>query len=206
MAKQPDDKGAVGLDGFLSDDLAPAFWTPDLQIEESRWWPHVPFAFWLVAAIRPRSLVELGTGRGVSYSAFCEAAVRLRLDAQFCAIDTWLGDRETGDYGKEIYKNFRAFHDRRYSSFSKLVRGSFDEARGGFVRFVDRPVAYRRPAQLRGGARPFRDVANQALAPRRRSSARHPDSSVRISASRNSSPNSPTARRISNSSTATGSV
>ena len=62
MAKQPDDKNPVGLDGFLSDDLAPAFWTPDLPIEESRWWPHVPFAFWLVAATKPRSLVELGPG------------------------------------------------------------------------------------------------------------------------------------------------
>ncbi len=139
MAKQPDDKSPVGLDGFLSDDLAPAFWTPDLQIEESRWWPHVPFAFWLVAATKPRSLVELGTGRGVSYSAFCEAAARVGLDARFCAIDTWTGDRWTGDgetgfHDESVFANLRAFHDRRYAAFSTLIRSGFEQA---LPRFAD---------------------------------------------------------------------
>jgi hypothetical protein len=133
VAKRPDDMGSVGLGGFLSDDLAAAFWTPELQIEESRWWPHVPFAFWLVAATRPRSLVELGTGSGVSYSAFCEAATRLELDARFSAIDSWRDDLETGSSGEEVYKSFKAFHDFRYSTFSSLVRASFDEARGAFA-------------------------------------------------------------------------
>ena len=128
MAKQPDDKNPVGLGGFLSDDLAPAFWTPDLQIEESRWWPHVPFAFWLVAATKPRSLVELGTGRGVSYSAFCEAAARVGLDAQFCAIDTWTCDSETGFHDERVFASLRAFHDRRYAAFSTLIRSGFEQA------------------------------------------------------------------------------
>jgi hypothetical protein len=138
MADRTEDKGRVGLDAFLSDDLAPAFWTPDLQIEESRWWPHVPFAFWLVAAARPRSFVELGTDRGVSYAAFCEAAQRLELDARFFAVDNWLGhaetaDEETGDQGEKVFETFKAFHDRRYASFSKLVRAAFYEASDGFV-------------------------------------------------------------------------
>jgi O-antigen biosynthesis protein len=120
------------LDAFLSADLAPAFWTPDLQVEESRWWPQVPFAFWLVAAARPRSLVELGVHRGVSYAAFCEAARRIGLDARFHAVDTWLGDDETGPYGDEVYKAFKAFHDRRYDSFSTLHRASFENALAGF--------------------------------------------------------------------------
>jgi hypothetical protein len=138
VSKRSEVKGAVGVDAFLSDDLAPAFWTPELQIEESRWWPHVPFAFWLVAAARPQSLVELGTDRGVSYAAFCEAARRLALDARFFAVDNWLGEEgtgeeETGETREKVFEAFKAFHDRRYASFSELVRAGFDEARDAFA-------------------------------------------------------------------------
>jgi hypothetical protein len=135
VAKRPEDKGPVGLDAFLSDDLAPAFWTPELQTEESRWWPHVPFAFWLVAAARPRSLVELGTDRGVSYAAFCEAARRLELDARFFAVDNWVEDEKAGEEraGEKVFETFKAFHDRRYASFSQLVRAGFDAARDAFA-------------------------------------------------------------------------
>ncbi|WP_296709984.1 class I SAM-dependent methyltransferase [Rhodoblastus sp.] len=135
VANRPEDKGPVGVGAFLLDDLAPAFWTPELQIEESRWWPHVPFAFWLVAAARPRSLVELGTDRGVSYAAFCEAARRLELDARFFAVDNWLGDEKADEEeaGEKVFETFKAFHDRRYASFSELVRAGFDAARDAFA-------------------------------------------------------------------------
>jgi hypothetical protein len=138
VANRPEDEGPVGVDAFLLDDLAPAFWTPELQIEESRWWPHVPFAFWLVAAARPRSLVELGTDRGVSYAGFCEAARRLELDARFFAVDNWLDDEKAGEEDSDetrekVFETFKAFHDRRYASFSELVRAGFDAARDAFA-------------------------------------------------------------------------
>jgi hypothetical protein len=135
VAKRPEDNGPVGVGAFLLNDLTPAFWTPELQIEESRWWPHVPFAFWLVAAARPRSLVELGTDRGVSYAAFCEAARRLELDARFFAVDNWVEDEKAGEEraGEKVFETFKAFHDRRYASFSQLVRASFDAARDAFA-------------------------------------------------------------------------
>ncbi|MDI9849075.1 class I SAM-dependent methyltransferase [Rhodoblastus sp. 17X3] len=138
VANRPEDKGPAGVGAFLLNDLAPAFWTPELQSEESRWWPHVPFAFWLVAAARPRSLVELGTDRGVSYTAFCEAARRLELDARFFAVDNWLGDEDageekTGNTRQKVFETFKAFHDRRYASFSQLVRADFDAAHDAFL-------------------------------------------------------------------------
>jgi O-antigen biosynthesis protein len=117
--------GSVGLDAFLADELGPAFWTPELLNEESAFWPHVPFAFWLVAATRPRLLVELGVDRGVSYAAFCEAARRLGLDARFHAIDLWRDDADFADFTK--------FHDHRYAAFSRLTRLRFAEARENFT-------------------------------------------------------------------------
>ena len=98
----------------------------------SAWWGHVPFAFWMTAACKPRLLVELGTHYGVSYAAFCEAVARSRLATRCYAVDTWAGDAHAGFYGDDIYNELKDFHDKRYASFSELLRKSFDEACGSF--------------------------------------------------------------------------
>lgn len=125
MTEGRQNPGPVGLDAFLADELEPAFWTPELLNEDSAFWPHVPFAFWLVAATRPRLLVELGVDRGVSYAAFCEAARRVGLDASFHAVDFWRDDADFDDFTK--------FHDHRYAAFSRLTRLRFAEARENFA-------------------------------------------------------------------------
>jgi len=93
----------------------------------------VPFAFWLIAKCEPRLLVELGTHFGVSYAAFCEAVLRLRLGTSCYAVDTWEGDPHAGVYGEEVYAEVKAFHDKRYASFSQLVRRTFNDACGDFA-------------------------------------------------------------------------
>src|SRR5437764_4408932 len=61
--------------------LSPAcFWPPQQLDPQSAWLEHAPFAFWLIEALRPRILVELGTHGGYSYFAFCQAVERLKLD------------------------------------------------------------------------------------------------------------------------------
>jgi len=97
------------------------------------WIPHVPFAFWLVEALRPSSIVELGTHTGVSYFAFCQAVQHLQLDTRCHAVDTWLGDEHTGYYGEGIYEDVNAYNDARYARFSALLRMTFDEAASYFV-------------------------------------------------------------------------
>ena len=94
----------------------------------SAWYGHVPFAYWIINALRPRRLVELGTHNGVSYAAFCDAVSRAGLDTQCFAIDTWQGDDHAGHYGEDVYTDLRTFHDPRYAAFSELVRSTFDQA------------------------------------------------------------------------------
>jgi uncharacterized coiled-coil DUF342 family protein len=103
------------------------FWSPERRAP-SAWTEHVPFAFWLVDALRPRTIVELGTEHGVSYSAMCQAVKSLNLPTSCFAIDTWKGDEYTGSYSDDVYQEFAAFHDARYTAFSRLVRSTFDEA------------------------------------------------------------------------------
>jgi lipopolysaccharide biosynthesis protein len=118
---------------LISRDLEPAFWTPERLGRDSAWWGHVPFAFWLVATAKPQLLVELGTWKGVSYAAFCEAVLRLRLATRCYAVDTWMGDPHAGTYQEDVFADLRNFHDQRYDSFSRLVRKTFDEANGDFA-------------------------------------------------------------------------
>jgi glycosyltransferase involved in cell wall biosynthesis/GT2 family glycosyltransferase/SAM-dependent methyltransferase len=118
----------ISLYPLLSKDLDPLFWTPERMGLSSAWWAHVPFAFWITAACKPRLLVELGTHNGVSYAAFCEAVLQVGLGTRCYAVDTWAGDEHAGYYGDQIYNDLRALHDKRYAAFSELIRSTFDDA------------------------------------------------------------------------------
>lgn len=107
--------------------LRSMFWRPN-YLADSAWIEHLPFAFWLIEAHRPRVLVELGTHTGVSYFGFCQAVERLGLDTQCYAVDTWKGDEHAGYYGEEVFSEVRSYNENHYSTFSRLVRSSFDDA------------------------------------------------------------------------------
>ena len=118
----------LGATGLLDPLLAISLTRPERLVEPDAWVGHIPFAFWITAAHRPRILVELGTHSGNSYGAFCQGVAQGGLDTACYAVDTWLGDPQAGFYGENVYEELRDYHDARYASFSRLVRSTFDEA------------------------------------------------------------------------------
>jgi hypothetical protein len=104
-----------------------SYWMPR-HVVESAWHEHAPFAFWLVDAIRPNSIVELGTHNGFSYFVFCEAIRRLALPTKAFALDSWEGDDQAGFYGPEVYDSVVAINSAEYVEFSALLRGYFDDS------------------------------------------------------------------------------
>ncbi|MDO9706893.1 rhamnosyltransferase WsaF family glycosyltransferase [Paracraurococcus lichenis] len=60
-------------------------WMPDPQ-PPAVWHEHLPFAFWLVRALRPRSILELGAPAGIPYAVFCQAVERLGLPTRCYAL------------------------------------------------------------------------------------------------------------------------
>jgi hypothetical protein len=83
---------------------------------------------WIVGALNPRIIVELGVHSGNSYCALVQAVQSLSLPTRCFGIDHWRGDEQAGTYGEEVYADLKAYHDPRYGAFSTLVRSSFRDA------------------------------------------------------------------------------
>lgn len=92
------------------------------------WHRHIPFTSVILSLLKPQIFVELGTHRGDSYSAFCQAVVYQELLTRCYAVDTWQGDSQAGFYNNEIFNELTEWHDSRFASFSTMLRMSFDNA------------------------------------------------------------------------------
>src|SRR5262249_27271112 len=74
------------------------------------------------------TFVELGCQSGNSYASFAQAVQHLGLPTACYAVDTWLGDPHAGLFDESVFENWSAYHHRRFSTFSQLIRSTFDEA------------------------------------------------------------------------------
>ena len=101
---------------------------PDRIVDPTGWVGHVPFAYWIIEALKPAVFVELGTHTGNSYFAFCQSVAANRLPTRCYAVDTWAGDEHAGFYDDTIFADVAACNDSRYYAFSRLLRMTFDNA------------------------------------------------------------------------------
>jgi len=115
---------ALKLPFYISD---ASFQLPD-RLCASTWLEHIPFAFWLTEALKPKLFVELGTYFGASYFAFCQEIQRNRTDCKCYAIDTWKGDEHSGYYEDHVFHSVREHNQKKYPSFSTLIRSTFDDS------------------------------------------------------------------------------
>ncbi len=118
---------AVGTPGVSAE----SFWLPKHYVT-SAWYEHAPFAAWVIAATRPRLLVELGTHNGFSFFAFGDAVVKLGLDTSMVAVDSWEGDDQAGFYGADVKDSVQAMVEEDYP-FASLRQGYFDAIAPTFV-------------------------------------------------------------------------
>ncbi len=104
------------------------FEKPHRLTDITSWHQHIPFAFTIVQMLKPKNFVELGTHKGDSYCAFCQAVSILRLETACYAVDTWEGDDHAGFYEHELFDELKAYHDPLYSDFSQLLKTRFEDA------------------------------------------------------------------------------
>src|SRR5262245_61177818 len=92
--------------GFVTPSM---FWPPE-RVDHSARAEHVPFAFWLVDALRPFALVELTETPTAPYLAYCQAVSRLHLPTRCYAISgDGLGRQRTAEA-----EELASYHDDRY--------------------------------------------------------------------------------------------
>lgn len=125
------------MDPVLLKQLLSVYQEPSRLSDASAWFEHIPFAFVLVELLQPRVFVELGTHKGDSYLAFCQALKGCGIACKAYAVDTWSGEEHSGRYSAEILARLQAYHDPLYGDFSSLVRATFDDA---LARFADGSV------------------------------------------------------------------
>lgn len=113
---------------FDLESLAAAVELPERLTSIESWHRHMPFAFAIVQMLHPDVLVELGTHKGDSYSAFCQGVTSQKLPTKCFAVDTWQGDSQAGYYDDDVYAELLAWHEPRFARFSSLLRMTFDDA------------------------------------------------------------------------------
>jgi len=98
----------------------------------STWVDHLPFAYDLVEAIRPKLLVELGVYNGLSFFTFCQAMIEHDVDGVAYGVDCWEGDAHTDTYDESIYQDVAAHARDHYRGISYLLKMYFNEALNHF--------------------------------------------------------------------------
>ena len=92
------------------------------------WTDNLHFAYDLIATLRPKVLVELGTDRGESYFSFCQSVAENQTGTRCFAVDTWQGDEQSGGCDETTFGEVQQHNAQHYAAFSTLLRMRFDEA------------------------------------------------------------------------------
>ena len=117
------------MDPFLPPSLRN--FTPE-HMAFSTWVDHLHFGYDIVAAVRPKLAVELGTQHGLSFFCFCQAMQENKIDGLCYAVDTWAGDEHTGGYDDSIFNGVQQHARKHYPSISYLMRMLFNDALAHF--------------------------------------------------------------------------
>ncbi len=109
------------------------YYSPKFEYEKefgdlsSAWEGHRYFIYDLIRNLKPTQIVELGTYKGGSLFSMAQAIKDGKMKCQLVGVDTWEGDKHTGFYGPDIFKNVKNISKKVYNEVSiKLVKQSFD--------------------------------------------------------------------------------
>ena len=97
----------------------------------SAWIGHAPFLKFLIREQKPKLFVELGVHNGFSYFVGCQSIKESGLNTQAFAVDHWIGDHQAGFFDDSVFESVVDLNTK-YSSFSKLLKMSFENALGNF--------------------------------------------------------------------------
>src|SRR5262249_15019947 len=108
------------------------------ELQPTAWRGLGSLAYEMVKHYRPKSIVELGSAKGMSTFSMGLALRDLGEGGRLIAVDTWRGDEHIGQYGEVIYDPFMARRKQLgLEGTIEPMRMTFDEARGRVTVPVD---------------------------------------------------------------------
>lgn len=109
-----------------------------LNLSSYPWLGHIHFAYDLIANIRPKTVVELGVARGISFFSFCQGIKDFKLKTNIYAIDSWQGDEHTGKYDQDIFNTVKKIRVKYYPDTKiTILKQTFDSA---ITKFKDNSI------------------------------------------------------------------
>ncbi|MEQ9039225.1 MAG: glycosyltransferase family 2 protein [Silicimonas sp.] len=93
---------------------------------------HILFLFSLADIARPRRIVEIGTLRGASFLALCQAARQCGLSTEAVAISSWAVAPEDAATYRNAFETF-SFLASKYSDFAGILRTHHEDAATRFA-------------------------------------------------------------------------
>ena len=94
----------------------------------STWVDHLPFAYDVVAELRPSVVVELGVYNGLSFFTFCQALIEHNVEGVAYGVDCWEGDAHTESYDESIYQDVATHARDQYRGIAYLMKMYFNDA------------------------------------------------------------------------------
>lgn len=105
---------------------------------ETPWAGHKVFGYDLIANLKPKTVVELGTAAGTSIFSFAQAAKDNSVECKLFAIDSWDGDVHAGKYDGSVYESVVKIRNSVYPDVHiELLKMYFEEA---VSRFTDSSI------------------------------------------------------------------
>lgn len=114
----PDWQAATPLSNHPAISVA-SFWLPHYSTA-STWMEHAPFGFWLMDALRPNRVVEIGTYNGFSLLTFCQAGKALGIECACYGVGQWNNEEGASLKSDEVYRQLAGLIERDYSSMAEL--------------------------------------------------------------------------------------
>ena len=130
MQASPTASHVAGFDVVTSLSSRTLFWRPRF-LRDAASLHHLPFLFWLIDTLRPKSFVSLGGGDGVVHFALCQAAEKLDLDARGYGFGPW-GGALGGDGAGAVPADLARYNAETYPDGSRLSASDPQQAAGSF--------------------------------------------------------------------------
>ena len=113
------------------------FKQPKKIVTPCDWVHHIPFAFYIISALKSKIIVELGVNNGNSFNAFCECVDELKLKTNCIGVDFWDENNPESLCKKNNFNELLSYQTIQYPQIASLIFEDFNKVAADFTSKID---------------------------------------------------------------------